>query len=206
MSALVTHLLDVGRLNIFKHAIREAEIDIEKLLQEVCDDCFVLAMHKGVRLIVSAQSFFVGGDRRKLKEVFLNLVSNALKHTGKGGRIVLTAKRSTKMGVVTVHDNGSGIAPEHMKMIFERFYHIPAKHDPAMPAGRTDVRTGTGIGLSICKQIIEAHDGTIEARSKLGKGSRFVIRLPVLSGGGLKKRKNAQTPNMQSVLEKVYNK
>ena len=107
-------------------------------------------------------------DKDKIKEVILNLVSNALKYTASGGKISLTGAIVGANAEIVAEDTGLGIAPEVLPQIFERFYRID-----------NDGSRGTGIGLNICKQVIEVHGGSISAESEPGKGSRFIIHLPL---------------------------
>jgi len=106
----------------------------------------------------------------RLEQALQNLAANALRHTGKDGVIELTAEPGSKEVVITVRDTGSGIAPEHLDHVFDRFY----KADPS----RRGETGGSGLGLSIVKAIIERHGGRISVASRLGEGTQFVIRIP----------------------------
>ncbi|MGC9599499.1 MAG: ATP-binding protein [Minisyncoccia bacterium] len=169
MSRATDNLLTIVRLNSSKEKLHKQEIIVEDLLGEAYDDCIVLAENKGVLLSYASDPARVAGDRDKLKEVILNFVSNALKHTPRGGRIALLGKADGGNVLIVVEDTGSGVAPENLPHIFERFYRI-----------KTDGTSGTGLGLDICRQIIEAHGGTVRAESELSRGSRFVVSLPAL--------------------------
>ena len=125
---------------------------------------------KGVRLICATDMLMVSGDRRKIKEVLLNLASNALKHTPRGGTIHLDADHRDGCAEIVIRDTGSGISPENISHIFERFYWIPGTNS-----------NGNGLGLNICRQIVEFHEGTIAVQSKIGAGSAFTVRLPLAS-------------------------
>ncbi len=173
MSRATNNLLTIARLNFSKKKLHKQEIIVEDLLGEAYDDCIVLAENKGVLLSYASDPAHVAGDRDKLKEVILNFVSNALKHTPRGGRITLSGKTDSGNILIVVEDTGSGIAPENLPHIFERFYRI-----------KTDDAFGTGLGLDICRQIIEAHGGTVRAESELSKGSRFIVSLPALQSSG----------------------
>ena len=110
----------------------------------------------------------LGGDGRRLEQALQNLASNALRHTPAGGRITLAAEQDERATRLRVTDTGSGIAPEHLPRIFDRFY----KADPSRAA------SGSGLGLSIVKAIVERHGGTVSARSERGSGTTFEIELP----------------------------
>ena len=155
--------------SLLKTARESGAVELAALIREVYDDCALLAEDKNIDFVVASENVVVAGDRDRLKEVLLNLVSNALKYTPRGGRIAVDVK-GVDCAEIVVEDTGIGISPENLPRIFERFYRIP---------GTGDVR-GTGLGLHICKQIIEAHGGTISVESELGRGSRFIVRLPEL--------------------------
>ncbi|HVM76604.1 MAG TPA: ATP-binding protein [Candidatus Paceibacterota bacterium] len=169
MRHLVSNFLEIARLNFSKNAFEKNRLDIGALLDETYNDCVVLAETKNIEMSCLAESVLVTGDRRKLKEVILNLISNALKHTESKGKIFLTAAKFGSIAVIKVRDTGSGISPENIAHIFERFYRIPG-----------DRASGTGLGLNICREIVERHGGTIAAQSALGEGSTFTIVLPLV--------------------------
>jgi nitrogen-specific signal transduction histidine kinase len=113
-------------------------------------------------------------DRNRLVEVFLNLISNGIKFTPPGGRIIIDSRGLTEKRdclKIVVSDTGVGISPEDLPKVFDRFYQ----------GGRTQtgIVTGTGLGLAITKEIIEAHQGSIFAESKTGNGSSFVFNIPI---------------------------
>jgi signal transduction histidine kinase len=110
-------------------------------------------------------------DAEALAGVLLNLVSNAVRHTADGGRIELTARGDDGVVEITVQDDGPGIPPELLPVIFDRF----ARGDPS----RSRSTGGTGLGLAICRAVVEAHGGTIAATSAPGGGATFTIRMPL---------------------------
>ena len=111
-------------------------------------------------------------DRTRLEQVMNNLLQNAVEHTTEGGRIDVSVAESDKTVSVTVADTGEGIPSEHLPHVFDRLY----RADPS----RTRSTGGAGLGLTIAKQLIEAHGGTIRAESTLGEGSRFTLTLPLV--------------------------
>lgn len=116
-------------------------------------------------------------DPDRMEQVLINLIMNAIRHTGKegyDGKVILnqTIDVARSNLVITVSDNGSGIAEEDIPYLFERFYKV----DKARKRGKA---VGTGIGLAIVKNIVEAHNGKISVESELGKGSDFIITLPL---------------------------
>jgi signal transduction histidine kinase len=181
MSRLIGNVLESAKLKFSKKPSYERSIAVGALLRETHEDCLLLAEDKGVRLslevsaVVADEEVFVRGNRDRLKEVLLNLISNALKHTPRGGTVALRMEQPCAAGAsagvrMVVEDSGCGIASEALPHIFERFYRIE---------GGAFTPPGTGIGLNICREIVEAHGGTITAESRLDKGSRFIICLPV---------------------------
>lgn len=170
MSRMVDQLLASARLDLRENELHREEFAVVELLRESYDDCAVLTEERGVALSYKSDDAIISGDRDKLKEVVLNLVSNALKHTERGGTIALTATAKDAYAEVTVRDTGSGIAPKDTPHIFERFYRIYSNGPP-----------GTGLGLHICQKIVRAHGGTITVESELYKGSQFTVSLPLLA-------------------------
>ncbi len=111
------------------------------------------------------------GDELRLHQMFLNLISNAIKYTPENGRLEIGLKMVDGFAVVAINDSGIGIPEEHLAHIFDRFYRV----DKA----RNRMDGGTGLGLAIVKWIAEAHGGSIQVTSEVGKGSSFSVRLPI---------------------------
>ena len=173
MSRLIGNVLESAKIKFSKNIFYEEGIMIGTLVRETYEDCLLLAEDKDIRFLIEIEGdFLVRGNRDRLKEVLLNLISNALKHTAPGGTIVLLAERSASDARISIEDSGCGIEPEALPHIFERFYRMPSD-----ASGSTT--PGTGIGLNLCREIIEAHGGKITVESELGKGSRFIVSLPL---------------------------
>ncbi len=107
-------------------------------------------------------------NKSQMERVAQNILNNDVRYTPKGGKIKVTFHKGKQYYVINVSDNGSGISPYKLPFIFDRYYR--AHND----------RGGSGLGLYICKEIVEKHGGTITARSKQGKGTKFIIRLPIV--------------------------
>ena len=169
MARLVGSMLEGARLKFDKDRLYRVDVAVGRLLEEVCEDCAVLCADRGVACSYAAPAeLVVHADRDRLKEVLLNLVSNALKHTPPQGAISLEARSSPGgWAEISVADTGCGIAPDAMPHLFERFYRIQG-----------DGTGGIGVGLHIAREVVEAHGGTIRAESELGKGSCFTLRIP----------------------------
>ena len=172
LTRLVSDLLDAAREKTSCGIPQKKRIALHELLSEVYDDCAILAEDKGIRLSLQSEKISVFGERDKLKEVVLNLLGNALRHTPSGGTIFLSTRAIDHEAEIAVRDNGSGIARGNIPHIFERFYRI-----------EEGAAAGTGIGLYLCRQIIERHGGTVTVTSEIGKGSCFVVHLPLALWG-----------------------
>jgi len=130
------------------------------------------ASRRGIRLgqAIDDRVGMIRGDERKVKQVLLNLLSNALKFTPEGGRIDVRAAMNDGMAEISVADTGVGIAPEDQEAIFEEFRQV----------GTADKKVeGTGLGLALSRKFIELHGGRIWVQSEPGKGSTFSFTLPM---------------------------
>ena len=168
VSRLVTSLLSLARLEDGV-ATQHGPVEIGVLLQEAAARGNALAAREFV-VTVEPSDLVLETDREALASVLLNLISNAVRHTQDGGRIVLAARRVDAGVELVVSDDGTGIPPDLLPVLFDRF----TRADPAR--GRDT--GGSGLGLAICRSLVEAHGGTIEAFSPPGVGATFVIRLP----------------------------
>ena len=124
-----------------------------------------------IRLSICSKGCVIDGGYDLIKQVYINLINNALKFTHEGGRISVTLKKTGGMIVVSVKDNGKGISKEYIPKLFNKFVQV----DSSM----VREQGGTGLGLVIVKHILDLHDGTIEVDSVEGKGSTFTFTLPV---------------------------
>ncbi len=171
MMRLVEELLEFSRLESGQVKMVKEPVDLKELLQQ-CHEIFSMhAEEKGIKLKTEIEPLPpVIGDIDRLEQVFSNLLDNALKHTPSGGDIsILASHADINFAEISITDTGPGIPAEQMRHVFERFY----RADPN--AGKA----GAGLGLAIARQIVLAHGGDIIAKSKLGKGTEFVVRLPV---------------------------
>jgi heavy metal sensor kinase len=171
MSTVIGNLLQIAR-NETGEPLRSEHMDIKNVLNNLSPTIEALTSEKGIQFNLHlAENLFVKGDPTKLKQLFNNLFENAVRYTPSGGTITVDATASDGSAVISVSDNGVGIAPEHLSLIFERFYRV----DKA----RSRAEGGAGLGLSIAKQIAELHGGTITVESQLGQGSTFRVFLPL---------------------------
>ncbi len=148
------------------------ELDIGGLLQEQVKRLSPLARENGIELDCQVkESLEVNGDALKLQQVVYNIIDNAIKYTPRGGEVHCTLNRAGKKAIIRVQDTGVGIPEADLPHIFDRFYRV----DKA----RSRETGGTGLGLSIVKQFVLLHGGNITAKSAPGKGSTFIIELPL---------------------------
>ena len=148
-------------------------VSLDRLASEAYNFLQPLATSARVALDYKASDVpvVVEGDQKRLKQLFVNLLDNAIKYTPAGGSARLALGREGDAAIIEVSDTGRGIPAEALPHVFERFYR---QSDPG--DGRVN---GFGLGLAISKWIVEAHGGTIEASSHPGSGSRFRVRLPM---------------------------
>ena len=146
-------------------------LDIGQVVRAVAVDIRVVAAEQNLELNVDAISpCHVKGNAEQLRRLLFNLLDNAIKFTPAGGRIVIRVERQKGQARVIVSDTGIGIAAEHLPRIFDRFYRVDS--------ARSRRTGGNGLGLSVCKSIAEAHQGSIEVISQPGKGTQVTVALP----------------------------
>jgi signal transduction histidine kinase len=170
--ALVNDLLFVARLQSGRLDLEFEQVDVAKLVAEAVATAKPQARDANVelRLSLDGGDTAVRGDRRRLGQVVDNLVSNAIKFSPDAGTVDLTVDRRNGLVLIEVEDHGMGIPEEERKHLFERFFRAQGALDRQIP--------GTGLGLYITKSIVEAHGGTVAARSIAGEGTSFVVQLP----------------------------
>jgi signal transduction histidine kinase len=145
-------------------------VPLPAMLADVQRQVGRLAAERGVQVVIEDAQGRVQADPTRLRQVLLILLDNALKHTPAGGNIRLTAGPQGHSVQIGVTDTGSGIAPEHLAHVFERFYQA---HQ-----ARSGGESGTGLGLAIAKGLIEAQHGRIVISSQVGRGTQVTLTLP----------------------------
>lgn len=172
---LTTDFLDLAQMESGRTRLEIAAFDLAKLLAESAVVVQPQATEKGITVITDDTPFVVNGDRGKIKQVILNLLTNAIKYNRKNGKINVRTSVEVEKGEafvqVAVADTGYGISKENQKRMFEKFFR----------ADNTAGETGTGLGLVITKHIVEAHGGGIWLESEEGIGTTFFITLPLAS-------------------------
>jgi heavy metal sensor kinase len=175
MSRIVESLLTISRLDAGEVKIDKAPVDLGMLAIFTAEEMRPLAEEKSITLRSSVSpGVYVVGDRTRLQEVVVNLIDNAIKYTQRSGEVDVSVRKSANIAVLEVSDNGTGIPAHALPHVFERFY----RADKA----RSRASGGAGLGLSIVKAICTAHGAEINVSSQEGRGSRFSIGLPLLTG------------------------
>lgn len=168
MALMVTQILDATRIEEGRMVLNRSACDLDSLVRMTVETYFAVLNQNHNRLVIRIPLELpkVDADSSRLQRVFVNLISNALKHTH-DGTILIKAEEDGAYVRVTVKDTGCGISEEDLPHIWERYY--KGRHS----------ETGTGLGLYICKFIVESHDGTIDVESEAGKGTAFCFTLPI---------------------------
>jgi signal transduction histidine kinase len=174
LEAIIGDLLDLARLEGGGSALSPQRVAVADLFARVSDRHGPALREHRIDLEVEVQppDLSVTADANRLEQALQNLAANALRHTPAGGRLELRGRRDRGAIALSVRDTGSGVPPEHLPHIFDRFY----KGDASRTAGAH--ATGSGLGLSIVKAIVERHGGTVSAANAEGGGAEFVIRMP----------------------------
>lgn len=178
LSQMTKDFLDFARLEAGRVRLASEPVNIATIIQDVIHITQSQAAERGIQIVSEMAAALptadgptqLIGDADRLKQVLLNLVSNAIKYNRENGRITIAAHMQDQELCLSVRDTGPGISEEDMAHLFERFYRIPSSEGTA---------DGSGLGLSIAHKIVEEHHGRIEVDSTLGKGTTFTVVLPV---------------------------
>jgi len=164
---LINDLLDTAKMEAGKFLIKTEEFNLGESVKNIVNSLKGQAIKQGIELLIefSGHDFVISADKQLIERIFINLIGNALKFTPSGGRITVRIFDRGDEFVCEVEDTGEGIPPEYVDKIFDKFQQVGRKK-------------GTGLGLTICRYIVEGHGGSIKVESKLGEGSKFSFRLP----------------------------
>jgi signal transduction histidine kinase len=175
LGRLVEQLLDLSNLESGEVPLHREAVPLAPLVGQVVSEIRVARADRRVRIEDEFPEDLpaVDADRERVHQVLFNLVDNAVRFTPDGGTVRVTAERHNGAIQVRVADTGTGISPEHLPRLFERFYRADV--------ARTREEGGTGIGLAIARSVVEAHGGRIRAESELGRGSVFTFDLPAVA-------------------------
>lgn len=174
MADLVDSLLTLARADEGRFDLYREPVELGPLAREVVETARLLGEDAALTIDAPViEEVGVLGDLTRLRQLFLNLVTNAIKYTPRGGRVEITLVRSGDEVSLAVRDTGIGIAAADLPYIFERFWRADRVRSRAAERG------GFGLGLAICQWIAQAHDGSLSVQSRLGRGSTFTVTLPV---------------------------
>lgn len=176
LTKLTEDLLTLARSDADQSVLEREHVELDQLAAEAREYIAPLAQSAGVSLSYEApaSAIVVEGDQKRLQQLLVNLLDNAIKYTPPGGSARLTLSREGSSAVIEVSDNGRGIPASALPHIFERFYRQTDPRDSRV--------TGFGLGLAISKWIADAHAGSIAVNSNEGQGSTFTVRLPLAQG------------------------
>jgi signal transduction histidine kinase/DNA-binding response OmpR family regulator len=174
LTHLINDILDVEKMEVGKMQIVREPIAIAPVLKECRDTFGILAAQKGLDLKYDVPDELqqIMGDRSRLVQIFMNLLSNSIKYTEKGF-VELKAEANDFAVTVKVRDSGVGLSAEETEKVFQKFYRTPS--------GLNSAEGGSGLGLAIVRGLVEAHGGTITVDSQLGKGTTFTVTFPATS-------------------------
>ena len=170
MRRLIESLLELARLDAGQEQLKHMSFDCAATVNECVESIRPLADERGVALITELTPLNCVGDPERIGQVITNLLTNAIQYNRIGGQVRVGLKKENGLGTLTVSDTGIGIPAVDLPHVFERFY----RGDKA----RTASNGHSGLGLAICKAIIEAHGGTIDVSSEPDRGTTFTVRLP----------------------------
>lgn len=173
MTRIVSDLLVLSRLDNKRTQWNIGRFDLDRTLVHLCDVMRVDADAHSHKLAYITEGALpeITGDKERIEQVLINIMSNAIKYTPDGGEIEVIARRLNGGVEIRVRDSGIGIPDEDIPHLFERFYRVEKS--------RTSETGGTGLGLAIAKEIVEAHGGSISVESKLNEGTTIIIQLPI---------------------------
>ncbi len=166
--ALIQTILKMARYDSKTVKLHKTLFNIKDLYSEIVELYFFVAEQKSITLEIRTKEFSILADRLIIKQTIANLLDNALKYSDEKTTIILSAEEFPKEYKLSIEDKGHGISPDDIDKIWERLYRgDKSRHEPGM-----------GLGLSLVKVFVEAHEGTINVSSELGKGTKFIISIP----------------------------
>ncbi|GMQ60393.1 ATP-binding protein [Vallitalea sediminicola] len=169
MTKLINDLNELVIVESEHLRLNTSKVNLENELSTIIEGFIPLMDSKDIKLVGNLEKdIYINGDRDRLKQIFVNLLTNAYKYTNGGGKVKVTLTKNTEKAIIRFIDSGIGIKKEDLSYIFQRFY----RGDES----RSRKTGGAGIGLSIVKELVKAHEGIITVDSELGKGSTFTIK------------------------------
>lgn len=171
MRKLIESLLELARLDAGQEPLKQERFDLSRVVRDGVELVRPLAAEHGITIQCGLAPVECLGDAERLGQVVVNLLSNAIQFNRDQGEILISAASHERTAVLTVADHGPGIPAADLPHIFERFYRVDKS--------RSRLQGRSGLGLAICKAIVEAHGGSLEAASQEGQGSTFTVKLPI---------------------------
>lgn len=171
LSKMVSSLLEISRAETGQVRLQKSLFDISKMTANICDDMQILAEDKYITLETEIQPYVtIIADESRLHQMLINVIDNAIKYTPRNGKVRVALSTRASQTRIEISDDGVGISEEDQAFIFNRFFRVDQS--------RSNDVVGSGLGLSIVRWIVEAHQGSIGVKSELGSGSTFTIVLP----------------------------
>lgn len=168
---LINEILDLSKLDQKSMKLKLVESDLSEFIRNIVGAFESYVQSKEIELLFKAEErIFVAFDSEKIEKIIINLISNSIKHTKSGGKIIVELLQKSESIEISVSDSGKGISESELSKIFDRFYMVENSEERQ--------NNSSGIGLSLVKELVEFHKGKIEVTSKLGIGTKFLICLP----------------------------
>ncbi|MBR3755583.1 MAG: hypothetical protein IKK48_00600 [Firmicutes bacterium] len=173
LNNLVTDMLNMSRLQNRTITLERCDFDLKEITEGLLSSYELLCEQEGYHIsFTSADSLIVNGDQDKIKQVLSNLINNAVKYCGEDKKIIINLRKSGRKARCEITDHGAGIAPDELSRVWERYYKSSTHHVRQVE--------GSGLGLSIVKEILNLHKANYGVNSKLGKGSTFWFELDLI--------------------------
>lgn len=173
LNGMIDEILDISKLESKAMKLNRSEFFISQAVDEVVNVVMPLISKKNITISKNIEAILVFADFQKMRQILFNLLSNAIKFTKENGKIEIKTNKNNKNFIIKVTDNGIGIEEKDQARIFEKFVQLETTY--------TKKESSTGLGLTITKELVEMHNGTIKVESKLGKGTSFIIEIPIKS-------------------------
>jgi signal transduction histidine kinase len=171
LEELVEHWLDISRIEDGTFAQQKVSLNLDSIIARSVEEMIPLCRKRGISLETNIPQKLpqITGDAESLVRVFTNIIGNATKYTPEGGKITVTCQHDEFYINVSIADTGMGIPPDKLSLIFEPFFRC---------GGKNEKHSGSGLGLTFCKKIMESHKGCVVVLSKEGEGTTFVLTFP----------------------------
>ncbi|MEK7263024.1 MAG: ATP-binding protein [Bacteroidota bacterium] len=172
MNAIIESLMLLAKSDLNQYKPNWEPVDLHEIIEELYEDGTLLAMQKKIEVTLDHnEKISMSGDKLRLRQLFLNLLENAIKYTPECGKVSISLKKENAFAIIKISDSGIGIPQKELPKIFNRFYRV----DKA----RSRELGGSGLGLSIAKWVTELHSGTISVYSVIHQGTTFTVKLPL---------------------------